>query len=589
MVKKILPFLLLLLGGLAPPARAADPAFDAWIDRFAADWVRASPQSATLSQYFSGAEQDALDRQLTPISADYRHRRVEQARLGLAELRRFAPAALSPTQRVSAAMLTWQLQDVIAGDAFAEQQFVFNQFRGLQVSLVNFLSQTHPIRQKRDIENYLARLELVAAQLDEGLAQARTAAEHGIVPPKFILTTTLAQLDRFLAPPPQENVLVTSLDERAAKIELLSPDQRAGFTAAAATTVREAVLPAFRRVRALLEAQLAHATDDAGLWAVPGGAAAYAQALATNTTTRLTPDEVHALGLRQVARIEKEMDAILRSLGYAEGTVEQRFQALNTSLQPPTKPDPRPQLLADFTRILRDAERRSAALFDVRPQAPIEVRREPPFTEKTAAAHYTTPSPDGTRPGVFWAPLPGPDYSVLTMRTLVYHEGVPGHHFQLTVQQESADLPRFQRLRVFGGLPAHSEGWALYAERLADEAGWYDGDPQGRLGYLSAQLFRARRLVVDTGLHAKHWTRQQAIDYGIPASEVERYVVLPGQACAYMIGQLRILELREKARAALGEKFSLKAFHNALLLAGSVPLDVLGEVVDNYIAAARKT
>jgi uncharacterized protein (DUF885 family) len=293
---------------------------------------------------------------------------------------------------------------------------------------------------------------------------------------------------------------------------------------------------------------------------------------------------VHALGLREVARIEAEMERVLRRLGRTEGTVDERLRALHAELQPPREPDPRPALLARYAEIVRDAERRSATLFGLTPRAPVEVRRVPALTERTVSAHYTTPAPDGSRPGVFWVPLPGPSFPTIGMRTLGYHEAVPGHHFQLAIQQETTTLPRWRQRRVFGGGSAHSEGWALYAERLAIEQGWYEGDDLGLLGAWDAQRFRARRLVVDTGLHAKRWTRQQAIDYGIPAREVERYVVNPGQACAYMVGMLRIVELREQARAALGERFELKAFHDLVLRTGSVPLDVLAEVAERWIA-----
>jgi uncharacterized protein (DUF885 family) len=281
------------------------------------------------------------------------------------------------------------------------------------------------------------------------------------------------------------------------------------------------------------------------------------------------------------------MDVILRQLGYAAGTITARYQRLEAAIQPQGGGDPRPRILADATRMVRDAEQRAAALFDLRPEAPIDVRREPPFTEKTAAAHYTDPAPDGSRPGVFWLPLPGPTFQLLRLRSLTHHEAVPGHHFQIALQQEIADLPRFRRLGIFGSNSAYIEGWALYAERLADENGWFENDPRGRLGYLNSMLFRARRLVVDTGLHAKRWTRQQAIDYGINAQEVERYVVWPGQACSYMIGQLRIVELREKARSALGPRFDVKAFHNVVLGAGAVPLEVLEEEVNRWAESVR--
>jgi uncharacterized protein (DUF885 family) len=261
---------------------------------------------------------------------------------------------------------------------------------------------------------------------------------------------------------------------------------------------------------------------------------------------------------------------------------------LEADLQPKEE-DPRPKILADFSRMVRDAEQRCEAMFDLRPKAPVEVRREPAFTEKNAAAHYTPPAPDGSRPGVFWAPLPGAPYEMTGMRTLAYHEAVPGHHFQIALQREMTSLPRFRRDFVFGGISAHAEGWALYAEQLAAESGWYEGDIPGLLGQLDAELFRARRLVIDTGLHSRRWTRQQAIDYGVPVSEAERYVVIPGQACAYKIGQLRILELRERAKRAAGEQFSLKEFHNLVLRTGGVPLDVLEEVVAADLAKTTPT
>jgi len=333
-----------------------------------------------------------------------------------------------------------------------------------------------------------------------------------------------------------------------------------------------------------LQQQLPQATDDAGLWRLPRGGEAYSNALHRSTSTDLTADQIHKTGLKEVARIELQMDALFRQLGYTEGSVKDRMARLEADSQP-KESDPRPQLLAEYTRIVRDAERRSAAMFDLLPKAPLEVRREPEFTEKNRAPHYAAPTPDGSRPGVFWVPLPGSPYRISGMRTVAYHEAVPGHHFQIALQREMTDLPRFRRYSVFGGNLSHAEGWALYAERLAAESGWYEGDVPGRLGQLDSELFRARRLVVDTGLHARRWTRQQAIDYGIPPTEVDRYVVWPGQACAYKIGELKMLELREKAQQALGEKFALKEYHNLVLRTGGVPLDVLEMAVDTDLDA----
>ncbi len=581
------PALLLLLATSVAPLCAADPAFDAWAESLAADTIRASPNTATVTQYFTGSEQDALDRLLTPNTKAFRAERIAAARRALGELAKFDRTKLDARQRTSAAVIEWSLRDDVNAEPFRDFHFIFSQFGGLHVSLVNFLSQTHPIRNRRDVENYLARLELVAGQFDEGVSQARDAATRGFLMPDFITRSALGQFERLLAGEPAQNVLVASLEERAAKLAELSAEDRAKFVAAAERIVSTSVIPAFRRAEALLEEQLPLTKSDAGLWRLPGGDKAYANALRRYTTTELTPEQIHAIGLREVARIEREMDALLRQLGYREGDVKERFAKLNLDSQPPATPDPRPALLARYTEILRDAEKRAALVFDLRPKAPIEVRREPAFTEKTAAAHYNAPARDGSRPGVFWAPLPGPSFNILGMRTLVYHEGVPGHHFQIALQRETESLPRYRRDGTFAGGPAFSEGWALYAEQLAAEHGWYEGDPQGRLGQLHGELFRARRLVADTGLHTQRWTRQQAIDYGIPASEVERYVMYAGQACAYKIGMLRILELRGKAQQALGAKFSLKEFHNLVLQTGNVPLAVLEQVIDDFIAVAR--
>lgn len=588
-----------LLAFAAGFARASDPAFDQWADGLAADWVRANPQLATRTQYFSAAEQDALDRQLT-LAAEWgpvyglqaATAQAELARRGLEGLKQFSPAQLSPAQRTSAAIIRWTLDEAVAGVEFAQHRFVFEQIGGLHLGMVAFLTSTHPMRHARDAENYLVRLAQVGARIDDGIAEARAAAAHGITPPRFVLERVIGQLDSFTAEPAARNPLVTTLDERLAELDAaVTADARTQFVAAAAKEVTATVLPAYRRLRDVMAAQLPAATNEAGVWRLPRGDAAYRHALAASTTTSLTPDEIHAIGLREVARIEQEMDGILRKLGYPDGPVEDRVARVNEGLALPADPDPRPILLARVQEVVQDAERRSAAAFDLRPVAPVIVKREPAFSEASSAAHYSDPAPDGSTPGIYWLPLAdlGPKVTWLGvgLKSTAYHEAIPGHHFQFAIQQEAKELPRYRKLGIFGMNNAYTEGWALYAERLADENGWYDGDLPGRLGYLKLQLFRARRLVTDTGLHAKHWTRQQAIDYGFTAQEAERYIVWPGQACSYMIGQLRILELREKARAALGAKFSIKEFHNVVLRGGSLPLDVLAQEIDAWVAAMQ--
>lgn len=568
----------------APVASAAK--FDDWANQVASDKVRKDPEQATRIQYFKGAEQDKLDRLLTPNTPAHRAAEVASAKATLAKLNALDQKTMTPQERAGMATIAWNLQGTIDGAAFDDHRFVFNQFTGLHVQLVNFLTQAHPIRNRRDIENYLARLKAVPGKVDTGIARARDAAGRGFLMPTFITNSAIGQLDRFLDGGADRNVFVTTLAQRMEKARDVTPAQREKFAAEAQAIVARSVLPAFERTRALLREQLPRTTDDAGLWRLPDGDQAYAVALRQMTSSDYTPQQVHDIGLREVARIEKEMDGLLASIGYREGPIKQRMEQLEKDSQP-KEADPRPALLERYTAYMRDAEVRARTLFDHVPRAPVEVRREPPFTEKTAAAHYSGPARDGTLPGIFWAPLPGPDFRIVGMRTLVYHEAVPGHHFQIALQQENTSLPRYRQDRVFNTGSAFTEGWALYAEQLAAENNWYEGDTVGRLGQLDAELFRARRLVVDTGLHAMKWTRQQGIDYGIPAAEVERYVVMPGQACAYKIGMLRILDLRARAQAALGDKFSIKGFHNTVLDLGNVPLSVLEQAVDEWVARQK--
>lgn len=567
------------------PLAAVESGFDAWLDRFTADWVREDPQLATEIQYFTGDEQDALDRRLTPVTAAYQQQKAARARQGLTELAKFDRANLSPTQRISAAMFAWQLKDIIGDVEFDDYNYSLEQFNGAQANVLSFLNNSHSIRHVRDAENYLARLGQIPALIDDLIAGAKAREAKGILPPRFIIDSTVAQMERFVAPEPAANLLVVSLATRTAELKDLPAARRTELTAAAEKLVRDAIVPAYRQAIALLLEQRPRATDEAGITRFPGGDRVYAHHLRKFTTTDMSPEEVHQTGRREVAAIEKEMDTLLASLGFKDGTIKERYTALEASLQPPDTAESRAKLIADYTRYTRDAEKRCAEMFDLLPKAPVDVRREPEFSEKSAAAHYTLPAKDGSRPGIFWAPLPGPVFPVVSMRSLTYHEAVPGHHFQCAIQAEMTDLPRFRSDAVFGFISAHGEGWALYAERLAAEGGWYEGDTVGRIGQLNSSLHRARRLVVDTGLHTKGWTRQQTIDYGISPTETERYVVWPGQACAYKIGELKILALRGKAKAALGDRFSIKEFHNVVLRAGGVPLAVLETVVDEWVAS----
>jgi uncharacterized protein (DUF885 family) len=549
--------------------------------------VRGNPNQATANRYFTGAEQDALERQLTPETRAWRQGRVALARKGLAELAKFERARMSHDERVSAELMQWQLATLVEGAAYEDYRFPLDQFNGPNVSLVNTLTVVHPMRTRSDAQNYVARLAQVPLRIEEAIAEAQRLAAKRMIPPRFILRSTIAQMEHFIGTPAAQNPFVSVFAERMARIDGLAADEREALRARAERIVADGVYPAWKKGMALLESIVPASTDDAGLWRFDGGAKAYAHDLRRFTTTKLGPDEIHKIGLREVARLEAEMDKVLRSLGRAQGTLNDRTDALQRDLAYPDTEEGRAAIMADIERILRDAEKRSASLFAQTPKAPVIARPYPRFRWASAAASYSFPAPDGSRPGTFQIPLRPSYLSRYGLRTLVYHETVPGHHYQIALEMENPALPRFRQLRAYGFISAYGEGWALYAERLAAEAGWYDGDPEGLVGQLAAALFRARRLVVDTGLHAKRWTREQAIAYGIDPSEVERYVVFPGQACSYMLGQLKIVELRERARRALGERYSPKEFHRAVLGTGTAPLELLEREVDSYIARAK--
>lgn len=573
---------LLLLVPLLP---AQQPNIDDFFRNFTAEWVRSNPNLATSSRYFTGEEQDRLERQLTPETLAYRRSRIELARRGLTGLAKFDRSKLTEIQRVSAELMQWQLDVVLREEPYLDYSFPLQQMSGANVSLVEALTVRHPLATEKDAANYLAALGQVGTRMDEATAESRRLAAKNVIPPKFILEATIKQMSSFVDQPPAQNPFAAIFSQKLDAIKDLSPARRNELHAEAAKIVETQVYPAWKRGVAALESQLPHSTDDAGLWRLKGGSEAYAYFLNRYTTTHLTAGQIHDIGLREVARIEKEMDGILRRLGRTEGSVKDRVEKLKQDLGYPQTEEGRVQIMADVNQILRDAQKRSDSLFDKVPKSPVVAQPFPRFREANAAANYNGPAPDGSRPGTFQIPLRPERMTKFGLRTLVYHETVPGHHFQIALQVENKDLPRFRQIGAFGGISALVEGWGLYAERLAAESGWYDGDPEGLLGQLDASLFRARRLVVDTGLHAKHWTRQQGIDYGIEASEVERYAVFPGQACSYMIGQLKIVELREKARKALGDKFSLRAFHDVVLNTGTVPLDLLEQEVDAYIRA----
>jgi uncharacterized protein (DUF885 family) len=400
-------------------------------------------------------------------------------------------------------------------------------------------------------------------------------------------------MSEFAAKPAAENVLATSFKERAAKIDRLTEAERTNFQTRVESAITNSVYPAYRKLIDYFKGLEPKTTTDDGVWKLPEGEAFYTYALRENTTTALKPDELHQLGLREVARIEGEMRTLLDANGFAGQPIGASMDKLGKDPRflYPNDDKGRADALAEYKRLLDTATEHCHQLFITFPKAKCDVRRVEQFKEATApGAYYHPGAMDGTRPGIFFANLRDmnevPKWS---MPTLAYHEGVPGHHWQLSIAQELKGVPQFRKLIPF---TAYAEGWALYCEWLAKQAGWYENDPFGDLGRLRDELFRGVRLVVDTGIHAKRWTREQAIAYmrdktGLGEkevkSEIERYIVNPGQACAYKVGMLKIQELRARAQNALGEKFDQREFHETVLKNGALPLEILEEQVNDYI------
>jgi uncharacterized protein (DUF885 family) len=523
-------------------------------------------------------------------------------RRNLADLRAYDDSRLTPEQRLSNRVLDWFLQNQLDGERFRFHDYPVDQLWGVQNETPNFLINVHAIADRRGAEDYLSRLSEIGRKYDQVIEGLQRRQQLGVVPPRFVIEHVLASMREFAGQPPASNPLYRHLADKLAALPGLSEEDRRALLTRCTQVLETGVVPAYGRLIAFFEQQLPLATTDDGVWKLPDGDAFYAWRLRSETTTDLTPQQVHQIGLTEVARIEAEMRNILAAQselreGESPGQALARL-ALDPRFLYPNDAAGREAALADYTAMIREQLQRSKALFGRLPDVPIEVRRVPDFKEKTApGAYYNPPALDGSRPGLFFANLRDmAETPKFGMRTLAIHEGVPGHHFQIALAQGMSGVPTFRKVLPF---TAYQEGWALYAEWLGKEMGLYERDPYGDLGRLQAEMFRAVRLVVDTGIHQQRWPRERAVRYmvdktGMPeasvVSEIERYVVEPGQACAYKIGMLRLQAARERAKQALGARFdaqALRDFHDLLLGGGAMPLQVLDEQVDAWIAARR--
>jgi uncharacterized protein (DUF885 family) len=522
----------------------------------------------------------------------------------------------SEENKLNTKILAFYLQGLKDSEPFFYHGYPVNQMGGIQNGLPSLMESAHKLRDESDVEAYISRLSKFDTKFEQLIENLKIAENKGIIPPKFVIKRVVDEMKGFTGiltetidstkvsnstlSAEKSNILYTNFELKIDKLDEISAEQKTSYKKQVEVEIDTTVFRAYKNLIDYFEKLDEKATTDDGVWKLPNGEAYYRHQLKQSTTTNLNPEEVHQIGLSEVARIKSEMKNILLAEGYVDSTKtvgviiqelnkEERFLFPNTD-------EGRQMVLDEYDRILSEISGGLDNAFDVRPKAGLEVKRVPEFKEEgSAGAYYNGPAMDDSRGGVFYANLRNVHESVkFGMKTLAYHEGIPGHHFQIAIQSELEGVPVFRTIGLF---TAYVEGWALYSEQLAWELGLYDNDPFGNLGRLQAEMFRAVRLVVDTGIHYKKWTREEAIDYMVlntgmtiteVTTEIERYIVWPGQACAYKIGMLKILELREKAKQELGNEFDLREFHNVVLKNGAVPLGILEEIVDSYIRETLK-
>ena len=516
----------------------------------------------------------------------------------LEQVKAIDESKLNEQTKISWMLMKQSLENDIADFKWRHHNYPVNQMFGLHSSVASLLINQHRISSVDDAEDYISRLNGLPelfAQLAENL---ELRAEKGIVAPKFVFPYVISDSKNIITGAPFDDGEPSALwDDFTGKVEQLELEesQRDELLAAAKKAMLESVKPAYQDLITAVEGIAEQATTKDGAWKFPDGEAFYNNALQRTTTTDLTAEEIHQIGLSEMERIHEEMRAIMKKVGFT-GTLQEFFVHMrnNEEFIYPNTEEGRQQYLDEATAIIDDMRERLDDLFITKPKADLIVKAVEPFREKSAGkAFYQQPSMDGTRPGTYYANLYDmeamPTYQ---MEALAYHEGIPGHHMQIAIQQELEGIPKFRR---FGRYTAYSEGWGLYTEKLPKEIGLYK-DPYSDFGRLAMELWRAVRLVVDTGIHDKKWTREEGIDFYVTNTPnaksdavkmVERHIVMPGQATAYKIGMNKILELREKAKSELGDKFDIREFHDVVLSRGPVPLNILEQFVNDYISETK--
>jgi len=563
-------------------AGSNDARLNAAFDDIFKERVANSPTLASSLGLDKGADaalKAKFDTDTAPVA---RSKSLARNRRAIARLRAISPATLTDAAKLNREVVLYSLEtSTVAPSRWnidsAQRPYPITQQGGAYFSTPDFLNATHTINNAADAEAYLSRLNQFATLLDNDTAEQRRQAARGYLAPNWSIDLALGQMRKLRGVSPEQSSMVDSLAKRAA-----AKGVAGDWARRAADIVAKAVYPALDRQIAAMEQLKPASRAGDGAWRLPNGDAIYAEALHEATTTNFTPPEVHRMGLQQVAEISAELDQILRGQGYASGSVGERLNAVGKRQQYPDSDAGRAELLAYLNDRVKDMYARLPRDFATLPGQPLEIRRVPVEIQDGASnGYYNRAALDGSRPAIYFINLKDMgDWPKFTLPTLCYHEGVPGHHLQISIAQESKDIPT---LRKIGGFSAYSEGWALYAEQLADELGVYDGDPLGRAGFLQSFLFRAARLVVDTGIHSKRWSRERATDYLARTTgyararsqrEVERYCTMIGQACSYKVGHTAWMRARDEAKNRLGAKFDIKQFHE-VLREGSMPLSIL--------------
>ncbi len=579
-----------------------------------ADPVAAAQESALLHEWLEAAFEEQLafsPMAQTSLGRKTNYDKWDQAtdqaaaelsawrKAKLAQLRSsFDPETLDEQGRLNFRLYEYDLEQDERAARWRESGYNISQFGGAHQNTPPFLINFHRVDTLDDAAAYVVRLETMDDYLDQNREEFEQRAGKGVMPPAWAFPQMIETARNIITGAPFDEGAPSALyADIIGKIDALDADPaaKAALKERAAAALINDVKPAYDRMIAAFEAASQNATNDDGVWKLANGAAYYDHQVAAATTTELTADEIHNIGLRELDRIHAEMRKIMADVGY-EGSLEEFLVFLRTDPQffYPDTDDGRAAYLAEATRVIDEVKARLDELFIAKPKADLIVKRVEPFREKAAGiAFYNRPAPDGSRPGIYYVNLANmaamPKFQ---LQAIAYHEGAPGHHMQIAIAQEIETMPSFRR---FGGYGAYSEGWGLYSEEVPKEMGLYT-DPYSDFGRLGTEAWRAVRLVVDTGIHSKKWTREQAIDFmvkSVPVSEeqarkeIERYVVIPGQATAYMIGKLKIKELRARAEEALRDDFDLREFHDEVLANGSVPLDVLDDLIDEWIASKK--